>query len=295
MKILLLGGSGMLGSDCKTVLSKNYEVIAPDKKELNMVSWDVVIENIQTISPDVILNCAAFTDVDACETEDFVVRKNNVEGPRNLAQGSARFNCKLIHVSSDYVFDGQKMIPQPYFEDDPLEPISAYGKSKMESEISVRENAPNYILIRSGWLYGINGKNFVTSILRDALNEKRKTIRVVNDQYGSPTWTYRLALQIAELIKMGAEGTYHATSEEYCTRFEYAQYILKKLKLKASLEPCSMNDYPLPARRPANCILENRFLKKQGVNIMPGWKKDMGTFLSRFGSDLVKQAKAGKL
>lgn len=295
MKILLLGSSGMLGSDCKAVLSKEYEVIAPDKKDLDIISWDMVIENIQTISPDVILNCAAFTDVDACETEDFVVRKNNVEGPRNLAQGSARFNCKLIHISSDYVFNGQKSIPQPYFEDDPLEPISAYGKSKMESEISVRENAPNYVLIRSGWLYGIRGKNFVKSILSNALNKKRKTIKVVNDQFGSPTWTYRLAMQIKELIKRDAKGTYHVTSEGYCTRFEYAQYILKKLKLKISLDPCSMDDYPLPARRPANCILENRLLKKQSVNLMPDWKKDVGIFLGRYGSDLVKQAKAGKL
>lgn len=298
MKILLLGSSGMLGSDCKEVLSEDYEVITPDKNELNIISWDVVIENIQRIAPDVVLNCAGFTDVDACETEHFMVRKVNLEGPRNLAQGSARFNCKLIHISSDYVFSGKKSVPQPYFEDDPGEPISAYGKSKMESEIAVRENAPNYIIVRSGWLYGINGGNFIKSILINVLqknkNKKRKILKVVNDQFGSPTWTYRLALQIKDLIKNDAKGTYHATSEGYCTRFEYAQHVLKKLKVKVSLEPCRMNDFPQAAKRPTNCILENRLLKKQGINIMPNWKKDVNTFLDQFGQDLIKQAKAKK-
>ncbi len=253
----------------------------------------MVIENLQRLSPDIVLNCAAFTDVDACETEPFLVRKVNLEGPRNLAQGSARFNCKLIHISSDYVFSGKKSIPQPYFEDDPGEPISAYGKSKLESEIAVRENAPNYIIVRSGWLYGINGENFIKSILTNVLNKKgkRKTLTVVQDQFGSPTWTYRLALQIKELIKNDAKGTYHATSEGYCTRFEYAKYVLKKLKVKVSLEPCSMSDFPQAAKRPTNCILENRLLKKQGINIMPHWTEDVDSFLDRYRQVVIKEAK----
>jgi dTDP-4-dehydrorhamnose reductase len=295
MKILLLGSSGMLGSDCKDVLSKDYDVIAPDRRELDITSWDVVIEKLQKISPDIVFNCAGFTDVDACETEHFAVRKINVEGPRNLAQGSARFNCKLIHISTDYVFSGQKSVPQPYFEDDPVDPISAYGKSKVESEVAVRENAPNYIIVRSGWLYGMNGRNFLKSILINALNRKRKTLNVVNDQYGSPTWTYRLALQIKELLKHDTKGTYHATSDGYCTRLEFAQYVLKKLKLKATLEACSLNDYSQAAARPSNCILENRLLKKQGISIMSDWKKDVGAFLDRFGEKLIKKAKAGEL
>jgi len=293
MKILLLGSRGMLGSDCKTVLGEDFDVVAPDKKELDIIKWDEVIENLQNLSPDVVINCAGFTNVDACETEPFLVRKNNVEGPRNLAQGTARFNCKFIHISSDYVFSGKKSIPQPYFEDDPTEPISAYGKSKMESETAVRENAPNYIIVRSSWLYGINGKNFIKSILINALNSDKKTLKVVNDQVGSPTWTYRLALQIKELIKHDAKGTYNATSKGYCSRYEYARYVLKKLKVKRSLKPCSLRDYPQPAKRPANCILENRLLKKQGINVMPDWKKDVDIFLDRFGDELIGQAKAG--
>lgn len=296
MKILLLGGTGMLGGDCKEVLSETHEVIAPSKSELDIVSWDGVIENLQSISPDVVLNCAAFTDVDACEKQAFKVRKVNVEGPRNLAQGCARFHCKLVHISSDYIFSGKKGVPQPYFEDDPGEPLSAYGKSKLESEVAVKENAPDYIIVRSGWLFGKHGENFITSILRNVLLQKsrRKTLRVVSDQFGSPTWTYRLALQIKELLETDSKGTYHATAEGYCSRLEFAQHVFKKLKLKVVLEPCQMSDFPRPAKRPANCLLENRLLKKLGINIMPHWKEDVDAFLSQYGQDLIKKIRAKK-
>ena len=294
MKILLLGSTGMLGSEFHKLLSNDFEIIAPTSKELDIISWDRVIETLQNVSPDIILNCAGFTDVDACETEDFKVRKVNVEGPRNLAQGAARFNCKLIHISSDYVFSGFKNLPQPYFEDDSLDPLSAYGKSKMESEVGVRENASDYIIIRSAWLYGAQGRHFIQSLLINALKKKKKSLRVVNDQSGSPTWTYRLALQIRELIQKNAKGTYHATSEGYCSRYEFADFVLKKLKIKAKLEPCSLKDYPQAAKRPENCILENRLLKKQGIHIMADWKEDASLFLEQFGKDMLKRAKLGK-
>jgi dTDP-4-dehydrorhamnose reductase len=295
MKILLLGGKGMLGSDCKEVLSREYEIVAPEKKELDIISWDKVIEALQTVRPHIVLNCAAFTDVDACEKESFKVKKMNVEGPRNLAQGSARFNCKMIHLSSDYVFDGRKIPPQPYFEDDTMSPISSYGQSKMESETAVKENAPNYVIIRTGWLYGINGNSFIRSILRNTLGKKKKTLKVVNDQIGSPTWTHRLALQIKELISKDAMGTFHATAEGYCSRYEFAEYVFEKLKLKISLQPCTMEELQQPAKRPKNCILENRLLKKQGLNVMADWKKDLDSFLEEFGDGLVKKARAGTL
>jgi len=294
MRILLLGSSGLLGHDCKEVLSNTYEVIAPDREELDIIGWDAVIEKMQKVSPDVVLNCAAFTDVDACEKEHFKVRKANLEGPRNLAQGSARFNCKVVHISSDYVFDGKKSLPQPYFEDDPIEPLSAYGRSKYESEVAVKENAPNYIIIRSGWLYGIKGKDFIKSILDNTLGKKRKTLKVVNDQFASPTWSHRLALQIKELIDRDAKGTYHATAEGYCSPYELAQYVFKKLKLKISLEPLSLTKYKFIAKRPQNCILENRLLKKQGLNVMVDWKEDVDAFLDQFGKILVKEARKGK-
>lgn len=294
MKILLLGGTGMLGNDCREVLSRNHEVIAPGKEDLDIISWDRVIETFQEIAPDVAINCAAFTDVDACETEDFLRQKINVEGPRNLAQGCARFECKFIHISSDYVFDGTKTVPQPYFEDDVVNPISAYGKCKKDSEKAVRENSPNYILLRCAWLYGINGNNFIRSIIQQGVNKARKKIKVVDDQFGSPTWTYRVAHQISRLLEYDSRGTYHTTAEGYCTRLEFAKYVLKKLGIKATVKPCKMEDLNAPAKRPSNCILENRLLKKQKINVMRDWKEDLDTFLDEFGDTLIKEAKLEK-
>ena len=294
MKILLLGGKGMLGSECKEVLGKDHEIIAPDKKELDIVSWDRVIETLQEVSPHVILNCAGITDVDACEKDSFQVRKINVEGPRNLAQGAARFDCKMIHISSDYVFNGQKILPQPYFEDDSLDPLSAYGKSKVESEVGIRENAPKYIILRTGWLYGMHGSNFVKSILAGVMKKKKKVLKVVHDQLGSPTWAYRLALQIKELIRRDAIGTYHATSEGFCSPLECAEFIFKTLKVKVKLEPIPLAKYPFTAKRPVNCILENRLLKKQGINLMPDWEKDLKSFLEKNKKELLKEARSRK-
>jgi dTDP-4-dehydrorhamnose reductase len=209
MKILLLGSKGMLGSECQKVLSQEFEILAPEKKDLDIVSWDKVIDKLQRMDPKIVLNCAAITDVDSCEShrEAYMVRKINVEGPRNLAQGAARFNCKIIHISSEHVFSGEKGIPQPYFEDDPLDPISVYGKTKMESEIAIKDNLSDHLIIRSGWLYGSQGDNFVKSLVSDALNKKgRKSLKIPSDQYGSPTWAYRLALQIRDLIRPMPEG-----------------------------------------------------------------------------------------
>ena len=293
MKILILGGTGMLGTECKKVLGHEHEIVAPPKKVLDIVSWDGVIEAFQNIMPDVVINCAGFTQVDACETEDsYAISKVNVEGPRNLAQGSARFACRLVHISTDYVFDGRKVIPQPYFEDDPIGPLSAYGKSKAESETAVRENSPQYIILRTGGVYGLHGKNFVKSIIEKALAGKDEPLRVAEDQVGSPTWAYRVALQIKELLKDDYRGTYHATAEGYCTRFEWAQYIVKKLKLDVPVERCRMKDLNLPAQRPANCLIENRYLKVHGINMMKDFKEDLNEFLKRHGESLIEEVQS---
>jgi len=294
MKILLLGGKGMLGSECKKVLGRDKEVVAPDKKELDITSWDKVIDRLQHIRPNIILNCAAFTRVNTCEEHKtaLLCRKINVEGPRNLAQGAARFGSKVIHLSSDYVFNGDKAFPQPYFEDDPLDALSEYGRAKMDSETAVRENASDYIIIRTGWLYGVGGKNFVNTLLAQALNKKKsKKIKVPDDHFGSPTWCYRLAEQIRELVQVDGKGTVHATAEGYCSLYDAAQFVIEQLNLKAALEPCTLREYQKKAKRPLNCILENRVLKKNGLNVMRDWQEDLSDFLQNHGEDLIKQAK----
>ena len=291
MKILLTGATGRLGSECKEVLKNDYEIIAPTKEELDITSWDKVITGINQLTPDIILNCAAFSMVDECETERKIAEKVNVEGARNLAQGAARYDKIMVHISSDFVFNGRKRLPQPYFEDDPMNPLSHYGLTKMESEMAVKQNTPNYIIIRTGWLYGATGDNFIMKILRLALKKDQETISVVNDQFGSPTWVNRLARQIKILIDNAKEGVYHATSEGYCSRYDWAKYFVEKMEIQTAVLPCATKDYPAPAMRPANSILENRQLKIEGLNIMPHWQKDLDIFIERYGEELLRGAK----
>lgn len=289
MKILLTGASGQLGRECENLLKKSYEIISPKKEEIDITSWDKVITGIDQLLPDLILNCAAFTDVDKCESERETAEAVNVEGTRNLAQSSSRYNKSIIHISSGFVFNGKKRLPQPYFEDDPMKPISFYGLTKMESEMAVKQNSTKYTIIRSGWLYSINGKNFLKDILKETLETKSKPINVPDDQYGSPTWSHSLALQIKLLIDNGKFGIYHATSEGYCSRYEWAKHLLEKMEIKTPVLPCSSKECPQPAPRPVNSILENRQLKIEGINIMPEWKKDLDFFIEKYGDRLIKK------
>ena len=292
MKILLTGASGQLGSECNEALRSRYEIIAPEREEFDITNWDKVITAISELSPDIIVNCAAFTAVDECETERGKAERINVEGPRNLAQGAARYDKVIVHISSDFVFNGRKRLPQPYFEDDPMDPLSFYGFTKMESEVAVKQNAPNYIIIRTGWLYGIRGDSFPKKVLKSALKGGQESISVVNDQFGSPTWSYRVAQQIKVLIDNGREGVYHATSEGYCSRYEWAKYFLDRMEIKTPVVHCASKDYPTPAVRPVNSILENRQLKTEGLNVMPNWQKDLDLFIDKYGGELLREQAA---
>lgn len=291
MKILITGSSGMLGSECKQVFSEDSEALCPDREALDIIGWDKVIETLDDLSPDVVLNCVGLTDMGACEEDEFAVRKINVEGPRNLAQASARFGCKIVHMSCGEIFDGDKPMPQPYFEDDTPNPLSAYGKSKLESETAVRENSPNYIILRSHRLYGINGHNFIKSLLRWAQQKKPEVMKIPDDQYGSPTWAHRLAIQIKSLLENQGRGTYHATADGYCSRYEYARFVLDKLSIKAPIEPCSIKETDDACHGPVNCLMENRFSRKQGNDAMVDWKADLDRFLEENGDALIKKVR----
>jgi dTDP-4-dehydrorhamnose reductase len=289
MRILLTGSSGQLGSECKEVLKGDNEIISPNKEELDITSWDKVIMSIDQLSPDIILNCAGFTKVDECEKEKKLAERINVEGPRNLAQGAARYDKIIVHISSDLIFNGRKRFPQPYFEDDPTSPLSRYGFTKMESEMAVKQNTPHYIIIRAGWIYGVKGDSFLKQILQLAMKKDQKSLHVVNDQIGSPTWSYRLAQQIKVLIDNRKEGVYHATSEGYCSRYEWAKYFLEKMEVTIPVLPCTSEECPTPAKRPLNSILENRQLKIEGLNIMPDWQKDLDIFIDNYGKMLLNE------
>ena len=290
MKILLTGKNGLLGRDCFEVFQKRHEVLALGHRELDIVEPARVEEAVARFRPEAVVNCAAFTQVDLCETERDQAARGNVTGPLNLAQAAARHGALLVHISSDYVFDGRKAPPTPYLEDDPTNPLSWYGRTKLDGELAIQGVSRRHLIVRTAWLYGRQGPNFLKKILQLALSPQVPELKVVNDQFGSPTWSFRLAQQLVRLLEAGGEGLYHASAEGYCTWFELARRFLNRLGVDKPLRPCPTSDYPTPAVRPRNSILENRRLKEAGLNLMRPWQQDLDEFAAAFREDLLREA-----
>ena len=290
MRILICGGKGQLGRDCHAILGRYHEVKSVDVDELDIADPSQVEKGVAGFGPDVIVNCAAYTAVDACETTPELAWKVNAEGPGNLATAGERHGARLVHISTDYVFDGRRVPPEPYLETDEPHPVSIYGKSKLGGETAVRKATNDYMILRTAWLYGIGGVNFLKTMLRLALKNPTRELKVVNDQFGSPTWSYRLALQIERLIQAGGQGVYHATSEGYGTWYELALEFLDRMAVAHCTVPCATAEYPTPATRPINSILENRRLKESGINLMQGWQTDLGQFVVTFKDRLIAEA-----
>ncbi len=291
MIILICGSKGQLGHDCTQVLRRSHKVHHFSSMELDIAEPKIVNEVLGKIEPDVVINCAAFTKVDECETNKDLAWKVNVEGPRNLGIAAKRIGAQLIHFSTDYVFDGRKPAPETYTEQSKPNPGSYYGISKLGGEEAVRNTIDDHMILRTAWLYGLSGQNFIKTMLRLALEDPAREIKVINDQFGSPTWSLQLALQVEKLIDVGAKGAYHATSEGYCTWYQLAICFLEKMGVPHSVIPCSTEEYPTPAKRPMNSILENQRLNQAGVNIMDNWKIGLERFVSMYKEDLMIEAK----
>ena len=289
MKILLTGAGGQLGGDCRVVLSHRYDVFSPGSAELDITDSVSVEEAFGKIRPDVVLNCAGFARVDDCETERASAWSINAEGPGILAENCARLGSRLIHVSTDYVFDGLRAPPEPYLEEDPTAPISYYGKSKLAGEQAVRNACAEHAIVRTAWIYGRTGRNFPKAVLKSALRKPDTPLKVVDDQHGSPTWSYRLARQIEKLIEAEAKGLYHATAEGRCTWYRFAEHFLERMEVDCRVIPCKSDEYPTPAKRPANSILENKHLTGEGINIMAPWEQDVDEFVLRYGQELIEE------
>ena len=289
MKIMITGGKGQLGSDCVRVFREAHEVISIDLDEADITQLSEVETLVQRFEPDIIINCAAYTQVDNCETEKDLAWQVNVKGTENLAISSKKYGGLLIHISTDYVFDGRKRIPEAYVETDDPFPVSYYGKTKYQSEKIVKQTTNRHVILRTAWMYGINGNNFLKTMLKLALKYPKNTIKVVNDQFGSPTWSHRLSLQIARIIDTDGHGTYHATSEGYCSWYDLATYFLDRMDVPHAVIPCTSEEYPTPAARPKNSILENRHLKEKGINIMAHWRDDVDHFVANFRDRLLNE------
>jgi dTDP-4-dehydrorhamnose reductase len=293
VKILLLGHKGMLGSDLFFKLSGEHEVIGMDKEEIDIVSASDCTNAIKETVPDIVINAAAYTNVDGCETareECFVV---NAEAVKNIAEACRKNKIRIIHFSTDYVFDGTAR--EPYVEDAQCNPINVYGESKLAGENYLRTLSDHYILIRTSWLYGLKGKNFVQTILEKAkakeyvddtmtkakaLAEGPSKLFVVDDQVGSPTYTKDLASAVALLIEKNAQGIFHVTNRGSCSWHQFAVRILKEAGFdKIIVEPIKSADLKRPAMRPAYSILSNqKFIKVTGKTLQP-WQLALQDYL----------------
>jgi dTDP-4-dehydrorhamnose reductase len=293
MKILVIGNRGQLGQDVTRVLEPAHTVSGADLPELDIADRRAVSAAIGGIRPDLIVNCAAFTAVDRCETEPDAAWTANVDGPRNLAAGLRdQGGGRLVHISTDYVFDGTREVPKPYLETDPTRPRSVYGATKLAGEKAVEVYLPSSLIIRTAWLYGIDGPNFLKAILRRALTQD--TVKVVNDQFGCPTWSYRLALQIEKLVGSDIRGVVHATGKGHCSWFDLARSFFDAMRIDCSLQPCTTADYPTPARRPHNSILSNQVLDRTGANVMADWRADVAAFARTHRDRLLTECKESR-
>lgn len=288
MRLLITGAEGQLGRDLLRVLSARHECIGLGKKALDIGKGQDVISALKKYRPDRVLNAAAYTKVDACEKERELAWGLNAEAPKILAAYCEAEAIPLIHFSTDYVFDGKMTPPGAYVETDATQPLSYYGISKLAGEQGIAAATDRYLILRTAWLYGMGGPNFLKTMLRLALS--KKPLRVVNDQVGSLTWTYRLAQQVEKLLEGEHRGIYHATAEGSGTWYEAARFFLEKMEVDFVMEPCTAADYPTPAVRPKNSILENQRLKREGLNVMADWKKDLEAFVLEFREKLLKEA-----
>ncbi len=291
MRILLSGGRGQLGHDLRELLAARHEISAPGSAEMDLADAEQLREWTRRLRPELVLNCGAYTAVDACEGDQARCRAVNAVAPGVLAEECARLGARLIHISTDYVFAGDRPVPQPYDEDDPVAPASAYGRTKLAGEEAVRRSLDNHLIVRTAWLYGSQGKNFLKTMLRLALNPPAAGVRVVDDQYGALTWTWRLAGQIEALLDTSLTGTVHATAQGHSSWYQGACCFLAALGLSHDFRPCATADYPTPARRPANSILDNRRLREAGCDLMRPWDDDVREFARRHRDMLLAEAR----
>lgn len=253
MRVLITGATGMLGQQVTKEFSKRYsEVFSLDKTELNITDYKSIEKTFSDIKPQLVINCAAYTNVDGAETERDLAFTVNGLAPRLLANICRQYNSSLAHISTDYIFNGQST--RPYLITDQPDPINTYGASKLMGEQGIRESGCSYYIIRTSWLFGPGGKHFVDTILK--LAGEREILKVVCDQHGSPTYTPDLAQGIADLTGTGIYGTYHYTNTGTTTWYSFARKIIEIAGLKTKVEPCSTSDFPRPARRPANSAMD---------------------------------------
>ena len=277
MRVLVTGGKGQLGYDVMNELSKRgLEGIGVDVEEMDITDAAACQSVITQAKPDAVIHCAAYTAVDAAEDNMELCRKVNAEGTRNIARVCAGLDIKMMYISTDYVFNGTG--ERPWEPDDHREPLNVYGLTKYEGEIAVEQNLQKYFIVRIAWVFGVNGKNFIKTMLR--LGKERGAVSVVDDQVGSPTYTYDLARLLVDMIQTEKYGRYHATNEGLCSWYEFACEIFRQAGMdEVQVSPVSSEQFPAKAKRPFNSRMSKEKLSENGFERLPSWQDALGRYL----------------
>jgi dTDP-4-dehydrorhamnose reductase len=278
MRILLTGDKGMLGQDLAALLAPRHEIIPLDLPTVDITDAEAVDRYVSETRPEATIHAAAFTDVDGCERLPDTAFRVNAAGTQNVAVACRKAGIPMLYVSTDYVFDGEK--PAPYLEGDLPNPLNVYGKSKLVGEKAVQDSLAAFWVVRTSWLFGPKGKNFVRAIIDRA--KTGEELRVVNDQIGAPTYTAHLAGTLEQILTRGGPGIYHATNQGYCSWFEFAQAILAQAGWgHIKVIPISTAASGRIARRPRNSRLANTRLQEEGLSLLPSWQEGLRCYLKR--------------
>ncbi|MEK5321904.1 dTDP-4-dehydrorhamnose reductase [Paenibacillus sp. FSL L8-0644] len=287
MKVLVTGATGQLGSQvCGFFQKQDYDVLPCDREKLDITNLEQAIGISKNYQPDVIIHCAAYTAVDAAENDIDKAYQINAYGTRNMALAAEKVGAKFVYISTDYVFDGSSK--NPYHEYDNTNPQTIYGKSKRAGEVLVQSLSSRYFIVRTSWVYGINGSNFVKTMLK--LGQELPILQVVNDQVGSPTYTVDLAYFLNEIIKTEKYGVYHASNRGSCSWYEFTQAIFKDaedilgIKMTSKLEPCTTQQFPRPAPRPLNSVLDHMSIRTNGLTDLRPWREGLQQFLKELAA-----------
>ncbi len=279
--VLVTGARGMLGSDlCPVLAEAGWRVVAADLDEFDITDPAAARDFVSGCRPAVIVNCAAYTAVDKAETEYHTAFRVNHRGARNVAEAAAAVGAALVQISTDYVFDGTK--EGAYTEEDPTNPVNAYGLSKLLGELAVRVTLEKHYIVRTSWLHGLHGKSFPRTMLTLAQpcpGGKPRSLRVVSDQVGAPTYTVHLAKALAVIISKPCYGTYHAVNAGCCSWYEFACEVFRAAGLDPEVTPIPSSEYPTPAPRPKNSLLDTSKLARVYGHQLPSWQKGACEFV----------------
>lgn len=280
MKILVTGTTGQLGFDVvRELKERKFNVIGVSRSEMDITDEDKVREFIKNISPDAVIHCAAYTAVDKAEEDVEKCMTVNAKGTEYIANICHELGIKMMYFSTDYVFNGEGT--KPWSVDDEINPLNLYGDSKYQGEIAVKNNLEKYFILRISWVFGINGKNFVKTMIN--LSKNHSQISVVNDQIGSPTYTRDLAKLVAYMIVTDKYGVYHVTNEGTCSWYDFAVEIFKQSNIDVNVIPVDSSEFPTVAKRPKNSRMDKSKLDENGFSRLPKWQNALQLYLKELG------------